>query len=88
MAELNLNFQKAPHHRPTVNEICQIECIAASIEAIIRLLGAYASDDHDDTVSVCSSVCDTLELLIAPVVDYLAEHAGQGAALEEADHEN
>jgi hypothetical protein len=80
MAELNLNFQKAANHSPTENEICQIECVAAGIEAIIKLLGAYAADDHDNTVSICSAVCDTLELLIYPVVDYLAEHAGKEAA--------
>jgi hypothetical protein len=80
MAELNLNFQEAPCHKPTVNEICQIECVATGIQAILRTLTAYVSDDHDDAVSVCSCICDTLELLIAPVVDYLAEHAGQEAA--------
>jgi hypothetical protein len=80
MAELNLNFHKnTDRYNPTEDEIIQIESVAISIEAIIKTLAEYARgsrDDAKDTRCVCLYVCNALELLMAPVIDYLSEYAG------------
>ena len=84
MAKLNLNFHKqAGRHNPTKNEIVQIESVAVSIEAIIKTLAAYAEctrDDSADMGCVCISVCNALELLIDPVIEYLSNYAGDAPA--------
>ena len=89
MATLNLNFHKQTgRHNPTKDEIVQIASVATSVEAIIKALEEYARGTRDaaeDMGSVCMSVCNALELLIAPVIVYLSEHAGDAPAPKEAE---
>ena len=83
MAKLNLNFSQAVgRYNPTRSEICQIEVIALGIEAVVKALSAYAEAEHEDGNGVCMGVCNVLELLIDPVIDYLSENAGLKAAPE------
>ena len=86
MARLNLNFHETTgRHEPTKTEINQLEGIALSIEAIVRALYVYASDDAEDTGeakkphglhSVCMGICNALELLIDPIIEYMGNYAG------------
>jgi len=79
MATLNLNFHKCTdRHEPTRTEIYEIEGVAVSIEAIIKVLAEYASGNRnqEEMGGVCVGVCRALELLITPVVDYLCDYAG------------
>jgi hypothetical protein len=91
MAKLNLNFHKNTEHRnPTKDEIVQIEGVAISVEAIIKTLAVYAeytNDDSRDMGGICTSVCNALELLIKPVVEYLSNYAGDVSAPEETEGE-
>ena len=83
MAKLNLNFhQQIGRHEPTKNEIYQIEGIALSVEAIIKALGVYAYYKSEDTDGVCLCVCNTLELLMEPILEYLTNYAGDLPAPE------
>ena len=91
MAKLNLNFHEVTGLRkPTTQEIGQLQELGFSIEAIIKTLGAYAANtnnrtgtsDKSETVSVCMCVCNVLELLIKPLVDYMGDSAGDMAATE------
>jgi len=83
MAKLNLNFHKqAGRHNPTKNEIVQIESVTVSVEAIIKILATYAeyaNDDSGDMGGVCISVCNAMELLMRPVIEYF-EYAGNAPA--------
>jgi len=83
MAELNLNFHKQTgRHHPTKDEIVQIESAAVSVEAIIKMLAMYAeytNDDRGDMGGVCISVCNAMELLMRPVIEYF-EYAGNAPA--------
>jgi hypothetical protein len=89
MAELNLNFhENADRREPTKSEIAQIESVAISVDAIIKVMGAYARGSRDnaqDIMGVCLGVCNALELLMGPVVDYLSEYAGDVPAPEETE---
>ena len=91
MAELNLNFHEPTSRcEPTKSEIVQIESVAISIDAIIKVLGAYARGSRDnaqDIMGVCLGVCNALELLMGPVIEYLSEYAGDVPAPEEAERE-
>jgi len=88
MAELNLNFHKNTERRdPTEDEIVQIESVAISVGAIIKTLGEYADANHKDLSGVCTSVCNALELLINPVIEYLSNYAGDVSAPEKAEGE-
>ena len=87
MAKLSLNFcEPTGRHEPTRNEINQIESVALSIEAMVKALYAYASEDAGEKPhglhSVCMGVCNALELLIDPVIEYMANYAGQEPAPE------
>ena len=88
MAELNLNFhEQTERYKPTKREINQIEGVATSVEAIIQVLEVYAGDDHKDLASVCMCVCNALELLMGPIIEYLSNYAGAlSTPEEEADH--
>jgi DNA-binding transcriptional MerR regulator len=82
MAKLNLNFHEVTGlRRPTEQEIAQLQELGFSIEAIIKTLGAYAAKNNNrmgtDTATVCMCVCNALELLIEPIVEYLANYAGE-----------
>ena len=89
MAELNLNFhENTGRHEPTKSEIIQIESVAISVEAIIKALAGYARgsrDNEQDIMGVCLGVCNALELLMYPVIDYLSEYAGDAPAPEEGE---
>jgi len=88
MAKLNLNFhENTGRHEPTKNEIYQIEELAVSVEAIIKALGAYANGSRKDIDGVCLGVCNALELLMEPVVEYLCNYAGNAPTPEEAEGE-
>ena len=92
MAELNLNFhEQTGRHNPTEREIIEIESVAISVEVIIKTLGVYAENTNhsrEDIGGVCLCVCNALELLMGPVVEYLSNYAGDVPAPEtEADHE-
>ena len=88
MSKLNLNFhEQTGRHEPTKSEIYQIEGLAISVEAIIKALAAYAngSRDREDMDGVCLGVCNALELLMGPVIEYLSEYAGNAPAPEEVE---
>jgi hypothetical protein len=92
MAELNLNFhEQTGRHNPTEKEFCQIEGLAVSVDAIIKTLAVYAehtNHNREDIGGVCLWVCNALELLMEPVIEYLSNYAGGAPAPEkEADHE-
>ena len=88
MAELNLNFHKnIGRHNPTKNEIVQIESVAVSIESIIKALNAYADGNHRDIDVVCMGVCNAMELLIDPVIEYLSNYAGDAPTTEKTEGE-
>jgi hypothetical protein len=85
MAKLNLNFhQQTGRRKPTENEIAQIGALAYSVEAIIKTLSVYTNENNNQNVdgNVCMSVCDALELLIEPIVDYMCNYAGDVPAPE------
>jgi hypothetical protein len=83
MAKLNLNFvQKTGRYEPTKNEIYQLEGLALSIEAIIKTLYMYANEGKEDTTGVCMGVCNALEILIDPIVEYMGNYAGNIATPE------
>ena len=91
MAELNLNFhEQTERHEPTKSEIIQIEGLAISVDAIIKTLAEYARGSRDnaqDIGGVCLWVCNALELLMSPIVEYMSEYAGDvPTPEEEADH--
>ena len=89
MAELNLNFHQQKGQRElTKHEIYQIEGLALNIKAITKALYAYADDCRENTQeisSVCMGVCNTVELLIEPVIEYMADYAGSLPAQEEQE---
>jgi hypothetical protein len=87
MAKLNLNFYHQTGRRePTKKEIYQTGALAYSVEAIIKTLSVYTNENNNQNVegNVCMSVCDALELLMEPIIDYLSNYAGDVPAPEEA----
>ena len=85
MAKLNLNFLDNSRRRePTKSEIYQIEYLALGVEGIIKTLGSYVNENPDPYVAcgVCLSVCNALELLMDPIVDYMSNYAGDTPAKE------
>ena len=87
MSKLNLNFEvPKERHEPTQNEIAQIEGLALSIEAIVKALEAYAAyyGDKADLGNVCVGVCNALELLVDPVIEYFSNYAGDAAPEKES----
>jgi hypothetical protein len=91
MAEVNLNFHnQTSRYNPTERELCQIEGLAVSVDAIIKTLAEYAENTNhsrEDIGGVCLNVCNALELLMAPVIEYLCNYAGNVPTPEgEADH--
>ena len=87
MAKLNLSFhQQTKRYEPTKQEIYALEGIALSVEAIIKAMGEYCDKDNTENaheaLGVCMSICNALELLIEPIVDYMGNYAGDKAAPE------
>lgn len=89
MAKLNVNFsEQTIRDEPTKDEIFQIEGLALSVKAIIQTLNVYASNHVRDAEgskevdSVCIGVCNALELLVKPIIEYLVNYAGDEAAPE------
>ena len=87
MAKLNLNFhQQTKRYSPTKQDIYALEGIALSVEAIIKAMGDYcdksSSENAHEALGVCMSICNALELLIEPIVDYMGNNAGDMAAQE------
>ena len=84
--KLNLNFHESTgRHEPTKSEIYQLEGITLSVEALVKALYVYASEDtgpHEDIHSVCMGICNALELLIDPVIEYMTNYAGHEPAPE------
>ena len=88
MARLNLNFHQVTGRRePTKQEIDQIEGLALSIESISKAMIRYTCDtttieEANEAITACMGVFRVFELLIAPVIDCLANYAGDEAAPE------
>ncbi|MDR0474711.1 MAG: hypothetical protein LBH43_13695 [Treponema sp.] len=90
MAKLNLNFhQQTGRREPTKHEICQIEGIAFSVQAIIKTLSVYTNENSNRNIEgvVCMGVCEALELLMEPIIEYLSNYAGDVPAPENAEEE-
>ena len=89
MAELNLNFhQQKGRREPTKQEIYQIERLALNIKAIIKALYVYTDDSCKNALEkseVCMGICDTVELLIEPIIEYMMDYAGSLPAQEEQE---
>ena len=88
MAKLNLNFLDNSGRRdPTRSEIYQIQRLALSVTDIIKTLESYADENCDPSAAcgVCLSVCNALELLMDPIVDYMSNYAGNTPAPESDD---
>jgi hypothetical protein len=87
MAKLNLNFHQPGYYEPTKHEIYQLDCIAIGIEAIVKAMIGYCSCHGDkesahEAVGNCHGVFNALELLIEPIVNYMANYVGNIAAPE------
>jgi hypothetical protein len=91
MAKLNLNFhQSTGRYNPTKYEIVQIESLALSIEAIIKVMAHYSvnydNDKHSgEAMSNCLGVFNALELLIEPIVEYMGDYAGDTPEPEQGE---
>ena len=85
---LNLNFCKETKRRePTKQNIIELECLAHNIKAVIKAMGDYcmANDSKEhamEAVGECLSLCNVLELLIEPIIDYMCDYAGEPPAPE------
>jgi len=90
MAKLNLNFHQMAGCEPTKQEICQLEGIALSVDAMIKVMAAYCTDINDkekanEALGFCTSICYALELLMEPIVDYMVNYARNPAGPEGED---
>lgn len=82
MAKLNLNFYETTDRRePTKSEILDLELIALGAGAIAKALRAYSMNYHDtpDFCADCAGVCNVLEILMDPNIEYFSEYAGSAA---------
>jgi len=87
MAKLSLNFHgPTGMSEPTENEIDQLGGLALDIKMIIKALGKCALEGRDknaETADICMGVCNVLELLMDPLVDYMMNYAEAPQPMEE-----
>jgi len=92
MAELVLCFREKGEikDRPlTKYEVNEITIAAQGASAIIKVMQRYAVQNpkgqDDDTLGVYPCVFGVLEMLMAPVTDYLFEFAGNEAEPDKSE---
>ena len=79
---LNVNFHQQTGRRPpTKQEINELECLALSIEAIVKAMRFLCIENDNKekahgTLGSCISICSALELLMEPITDYMCNYAG------------